>query len=56
MQALATVDDAKRQELLAKASELAMADVGLIPSHYQINTWAVPQGPEVYRAGRRVYA
>lgn len=43
-QALATVDDAKRQELLAKASELAMGDVGLIPSHYQINTWATKAG------------
>ena len=43
-QALATVDDAKRQDLLAKASEVAMGDVGLIPSHYQINTWATKKG------------
>lgn len=43
-QALATVDDAKRQDLLAKASELAMGDIGLIPSHYQINTWATRKG------------
>lgn len=43
-QALATVDDAKRQDLLAKASELAMGDAGLIPSHYQINTWATRKG------------
>ena len=43
-EALATVDDAKRQVLLAKASELAMTDVGLIPSHYQINTWAARKG------------
>ena len=43
-EALATVDDAKRQTLLAKASELAMGDVGLIPSHYQINTWAARKG------------
>jgi peptide/nickel transport system substrate-binding protein len=43
-QALATVDDAKRQELLAKASEIAMEDVGLIPSHYQINTWVTRKG------------
>ena len=42
--ALATVDDAKRQALLAKASEIAMDDVGLIPSHYQINTWAARKG------------
>ncbi len=43
-QAQATVDDAKRQDLLAKASELAMGDVGLIPSHYQVNTWATKKG------------
>jgi len=43
-QALATVDDAKRQATLAKAVEVAMGDVGLIPSHYQINTWAVRKG------------
>jgi peptide/nickel transport system substrate-binding protein len=42
--ALATVDDAKRADLLAKASEIAMDDVGLIPSHYQINTWAARKG------------
>lgn len=42
--ALATVDDAKRQATLAKAVELAMGDVGLIPSHYQINTWAAKKG------------
>lgn len=45
-QALATVDDAKRQDLLAKAVELAMGDVGLIPTHYQINTWASKKGLE----------
>jgi peptide/nickel transport system substrate-binding protein len=43
-EALATTDDAKRGDILAKASELAMADVGLIPSHYQINTWASRKG------------
>jgi peptide/nickel transport system substrate-binding protein len=43
-QALATVDDEKRQDTLAKAVELAMGEVGLIPSHYQINTWATKKG------------
>lgn len=43
-QALATVDDAKRGELLAKASEMAMEDVGIIVSHYQLNTWATRKG------------
>jgi len=43
-QALATVDDAKRAELLAKASEIAIEDVGIIVSHYQLNTWATRRG------------
>jgi peptide/nickel transport system substrate-binding protein len=43
-QALATVDDAKRGELLAKASEIAMEDVAIIVSHYQLNTWATRRG------------
>lgn len=51
--ALATVDDAKRADLLAKASEIAIEDVAVIVSHYQLNTWAsrkglkyVPRGDE----------
>jgi peptide/nickel transport system substrate-binding protein len=40
-EALATVDDPKREALLGRASEMAMNDVGIIPSHYQLNTWAV---------------
>ncbi len=43
-QAQATVDDAKRGEMLAKASEMAMQDYGLIPSHYPVNTWGVRKG------------
>lgn len=43
-EALATIDDKKRGAALAKAVEVSMADVGLIPSHYQINTWAVRKG------------
>lgn len=43
-QALATVDDAKRADLLAKASEIAIEDVGVIVSHYQLNTWAARKG------------
>ncbi len=42
--ALATVDDAKRQDLLAKATEVAINDVGIIPLHYQVNTWAAKKG------------
>jgi peptide/nickel transport system substrate-binding protein len=43
-QALATVDDKKRQELLARATEIAIEDVGIIPLHYQVNTWALRRG------------
>jgi peptide/nickel transport system substrate-binding protein len=39
-QALATVDDAKREMLLAQATEIAMNDLAIIPMHYQVNTWA----------------
>jgi peptide/nickel transport system substrate-binding protein len=47
--ALATVDDVKRQELLAKATEVAINDVAIIPLHYQVNTWAARKGIK-YRA------
>jgi peptide/nickel transport system substrate-binding protein len=43
-EALKTNDDAKRAALLAKATEIAIGEVGLIPSHYQVNTWAVRKG------------
>ena len=39
-EALATVDDAKREALLAKATEIAINDLAIIPLHYQVNTWA----------------
>lgn len=39
-EALATVDDEKRQDLLAKATEIAINDQAIIPLHYQVNTWA----------------
>lgn len=42
--ALASVDDGKRQELLAKATEVAINNVGIIPLHYQVNTWAAKKG------------
>ncbi len=43
-EALATVDEGKRQNLLAKATEIAITDVGLIPLHYQVSTWAGKKG------------
>jgi len=42
--ALATVDDAQREKLLQQAVEVAMADVGVIPTHFQVNTWAARKG------------
>ena len=42
--ALATVDDPKRSQLLARATEVAVEDVGIIPLHYQVNTWAMRKG------------
>jgi peptide/nickel transport system substrate-binding protein len=40
-EALATVDDAAREKLLATATDLAIGqDQGIIPLHYQVNTWA----------------
>jgi len=43
-EALATIDDAKRQDLLAKATEAAINDGAIIPLHYQVNTWATRKG------------
>jgi len=43
-EALATVDDAKRQDLLAKATEMAMDNVAIIPTHFQVNTWGTRAG------------
>ena len=43
-EALATVDDAKRQDLLAKATEMAMENVAIIPTHFQVNTWGAKKG------------
>lgn len=42
--ALVTVDDAAREKLLQKATEIAMNDVGLIPLHYEVSTWATRKG------------
>ncbi len=46
-EALRTVDDAKRDLALAGAMEIGMEDVGLIPTHYQLNTWASRKGFKV---------
>ncbi len=43
-QALATVADAKRERLLQEAVSIAMGELGIIPVHHQINTWATKKG------------
>ena len=44
-EALATVDDTKRAALLAEATEIAIGqNQGIIPLHYQVNTWATRTG------------
>jgi hypothetical protein len=44
-QALATVDADARGALLAKATEKAVGEnYGVIPMHYQVNTWAAKAG------------
>ena len=42
--ALNTVDDDLRAALLARATEIAMREVGLIPTHFQVNTWGTRAG------------
>ena len=43
--ALATVDADARGKLLAEATEIAVGEnFGVIPLHYQVNTWASKKG------------
>jgi peptide/nickel transport system substrate-binding protein len=43
-QALATVDDGRRETLLQQATQVAMADLGIIPLYHQENVWATRKG------------
>lgn len=43
-EALKTVDDKKREELLQKGSKLALDDYGLIPLHIEVTPWATRKG------------
>jgi len=38
--ALRTMDDTKRHALYARAAEIAVAEMGMIPVYFTINTWA----------------
>ena len=42
--ALVTMDDKKREVMIQEAAEMVMADVGLIPLHYEVSTWATAKG------------
>ena len=42
--ALQTVDDIKREAYLQRATEIAIADTGVIPLHFQVNLWATRDG------------
>ena len=44
VEAQKTIDDGKREELLRKASKLAMADFAVIPLHFEITPWAFKKG------------
>jgi peptide/nickel transport system substrate-binding protein len=43
-QALATIDQDKRESLYREAERLAMPDMPIIPLHHQMNIWAVRKG------------
>ena len=43
-QALATVDDDKRAQLLQEASKVVMEDFGMLPLHYEVTPWAMRKG------------
>ena len=43
-QALATVDDPKREKLLQQATEIGIGDLGIITLHHQVNLWGTRKG------------
>ena len=44
-EALRTIDDTKREQLLQQATEIAIGDqLGLIPLYYQVNVWGTRKG------------
>jgi len=45
-QALRTMDDTQRNALYAKAAEIAVGDMGVIPVYFTVNTWASRKGLE----------
>jgi peptide/nickel transport system substrate-binding protein len=43
-EALGTIDDGRREALLADASKILMAEHGLIPIHFEVSVWALRKG------------
>ncbi|MGL4975941.1 MAG: ABC transporter substrate-binding protein, partial [Bosea sp. (in: a-proteobacteria)] len=44
-EAIATIDDTKRGNLIAQAVEVGIGeDVSVIPVHFQVNIWAARKG------------
>jgi peptide/nickel transport system substrate-binding protein len=43
-EALATIDDQRREKLIQEAVGIAIGELGIIPLHHQINTWAMRKG------------
>ena len=37
-------DEKKQEDLLIKATELGIGELGIIPLHYQVNTWGTRKG------------
>jgi peptide/nickel transport system substrate-binding protein len=56
-QALATVDDTKRERLLQQATEIGVGDLGILPLYHQHNLWATRRGITYdARADERTFA
>jgi peptide/nickel transport system substrate-binding protein len=56
-EALRTLDDARREKLLQSAVAAGIDDVGLIPLHHQVVTWATRKGMTYLpRIDERTYA
>lgn len=49
-QAMETMDNGKRQQLLQQASDLAIEDFGIVPIHYEVSLWAMKK--EINYKGR----
>jgi peptide/nickel transport system substrate-binding protein len=53
-QALRTVDTKQREKYLQEATEAGINDLGIIPLHYEVSTWAVKKGL-AYKANTNQY-